>query len=195
MAARFSIGLLVASGLFFLLVFISLGISIADKHAQAFATTLVGMGAFFIGFIQWRSNESKVKLDYYNKRYAIYAEMQNAWNRSYDIKRRPRNELQNPFAVDRSVTNYNDIRDDIFTSRLKCREATFLFDQPVIDHIDSYYDSLAELIVAIADVIAANDQARGQLLQRQKEARHNTLIIYTATPPLLKRYLDISHIL
>ena len=61
--SSFTTAVYVATTLFFVLVFISLGTSIANNHSQAFATSLVGLGAFFIGIIQWRSNQAKVKLE------------------------------------------------------------------------------------------------------------------------------------
>lgn len=179
-----------------LLAITSLGLALYKDNIQAFATTLVGIGAIYIGLIQWRSNQAKVTLDYYSRRYAVYDSMQTAWGHLQKHKIEDSPALQ---ITGQATDNTDEIKAGVLTCKLKSAEAKFLFDDYIADRVDAYYKKLLEVISLEAHLCKKLDHMSEQTIEKvidkideEKTALYDTL---EEMPELLSEYMDIKHII
>lgn len=89
------------------------------KILQGLLTPVIGMITTYIAWQQWKTNQSKLKLDRYERRLQIYKE------------------IVRFISIGIQDTNYD--RNELMTFRAKVSEADFLFGEEVSQYIDQLH--------------------------------------------------------
>lgn len=147
------------------------------KILQGLLTPVIGMITTYIAWQQWKTNQSKLKLDRYERRLQIYKE------------------IVRFISIGIQDANYD--RNELMTFRAKVSEADFLFGEEVSQYIDQLHRRAINLH-------RWNKEYRDYSQSRPEEYDHSKVVegmnkeltwVSSQLEPahnIFKKYLDVS---
>ena len=105
---------------------------------QGLLTPVIGLLAGYVAYQQWLTNKDKVKLDKFDRRFAIY-----------DAAR----ELRRAIRQHARATE-----DEIFDFRMKTRDAVFLLDDDLGRYLEEFGDKAWQILMMEGEIEHEHDQ-------------------------------------
>jgi hypothetical protein len=126
------------------------------QWVQAFAavgTFTVALLVGLVAYLQWRTNQNKLKLDLFEKRYAIYAATQ-AFFKEINAKGRPTEEGLHKFYI-------------------STRDCAFLLNEGLLEYLNAIHDHGVQMIVLTTELedLAVGPERTKKVKERSDELR------------------------
>jgi hypothetical protein len=116
---------------------------------QGLMTPVIALLAVYIAWQQWRTNADKVKLDKFDRRFAIY-------DATRDLIRIIR---QQSHATEKQVYDF----------RMKTRDASFLLDDELGAYLEQFANKAWDILMFESELEQENDsQKRGEIITKQR---------------------------